>query len=246
MANTARFIGEQPTPKPKEKKSIGNRAINFLTGFANAVSQGVTFGTADEIAGFFAPVFGGDREAVRDAMRDNLEQFREDSPFAAYPAEIAASIAMPLGALKVAPKLAAGATRLVGQGLGRLNPALATPIGKAAVGGGVSGAGSAEGTLGERLPEALTGGALGAGFGLAEKALIPVASAAAKQLEKSGIPTTVGQMFGGTMKRAEDILKSIPIVGGGVISRQKDALEAFPIYMYNKALEPVGIELPKA
>ena len=225
-----------------KNKSIKDRTINFLTSFANAISQGVTFGTADEIAGFFAPVFGGDREAVRDAIRDNLEQFREDSPFTAYGAEIAASVATPLGALKAAPKLAA----LAGQGLARLNPALATPIGKAAVGGGVYAGGSAEGTLGERLPEALTGGALGAGFGLAEKALIPVASVAAKQLEKSGIPTTVGQTFGGTMKRAEDILKSIPIVGGGVISRQKDALEAFPIYMYNKALEPVGIELPKA
>ena len=77
----------------KENKSIKDKTINFLTGFANAVSQGVTFGTADEIAGFFAPVFGGDREAVRDAMRDNLEQFREDSPFTAYGTEIAASIA---------------------------------------------------------------------------------------------------------------------------------------------------------
>jgi len=239
-------IGSRGKGSGTQNKSIGNRAINFLTSFANAVSQGVTFGTADEIAGFFAPVFGGDREAVRDAMRDNLEQFREDSPFIAYGTEIAASVATPLGALKVAPKLAAGATRLVGQGLARLNPALATPIGKAAIGGAVYGAGSAEGTLGERLPEALKGGALGAGFGLAGKALVPVASAAAKQLEKSGIPTTVGQTFGGTMKRAEDILQSIPLVGGGVISRRKDALEAFPIYMYNKALEPVGIELPKA
>ena len=236
MANTARFIGEQPTPKPKEKKSIGNRAINFLTGFANAVSQGVTFGTADEIAGYFAPVFGGDREAVRDAMRDNLEQFREDSPFTAYGTEIAASVATPLGAIKAAPKLAA----LAGQGLARLNPALATPIGKAAVGGGVYAGSSAEGTLGERLPEALTGGALGAGF----QRFSPAITERAKTLLSKGVPLTIGQSLGGATKTIEEAMGSLPFIGDTIRSAQRKSIEAFNPVVINEALESIGEKLP--
>ena len=226
-----------PVKVTSAKKKEGLSTFDFVTGLVNAISQGATFGTADELIGLAAPLMGMERAELTKAIRDNLAQFRAEEPVYAYGSEIASSIATPLGVLKLAPQIGTG----IAKGLGMVSPKLATPLGQAATGGAIYGAGASEGTV-ERLPSA----ALGAGFGMAGEALAPVASVAAKQLEKSGIPTTVGQMFGGTAKRAEEILTSAPIVGGGVVKRQKQAMEAFPVFMYNKALEPLNIKLPKA
>ena len=226
-------LDDLPSPDKKE----GLSTFDFVTGLVNAISQGATFGTADEFIGLAAPLMGMERAELTKAVRDNLSKFRAEEPVPAYVAEIASSIATPFGLALKAPQIGAGIVK----GLGKISPKLTTPLGKAATGGAVYGAGASEGTV-ERLPSA----ALGAGFGMAGEALAPVASVAAKQLEKAGIPTTVGQMFGGSVKRAEDIMTSAPLTGGGIIKRQKQALEAFPVYMYNKALEPLGIELPKA
>lgn len=200
-----------------------DETISFLTGFANAVSQGLTFGTADELAGFGAQFFGGDKDKTIKAIRDNLQQFREDSPFIAYGTEIAASI----------PSAAVGGAALTAA-------RLASPVLKAGIMGAGYGTGAAEGSLPERLPEAVAGGVLGAGL----QKVSPVISDRAKQLMGKGVPVTIGQALGGGYKTFEEAMSGIPIAGGVVKSAQQKAVETFNPVVMNEALKPIGKQIP--
>ena len=200
-----------------------DETISFLTGFANAVSQGLTFGTADELAGFGAQFFGGDKDKTIKAIRDNLQQFRDDSPFIAYTTEIAASI----------PSAAVGGAALTAT-------RLTSPVLKAGIMGAGYGAGAAEGSLPERLPEAVAGGVLGAGL----QRVSPAISERAKQLMGKGVPVTIGQALGGGYKTFEEAVSGIPIAGGIVKSAQQKAVETFNPVVMNEALKPIGKQIP--
>ncbi|MCX7178060.1 MAG: hypothetical protein NTX56_04555, partial [Proteobacteria bacterium] len=92
---------------------------------------------------------------------------------------------------------------------------------------------------------ALTGGALGAaGHGLAS-ALTPKFRPNAQTLIDEGVQMTPGQLSGGYMKRAEDILGSVPFVGSLVRSGQRASIDSFNNAAINRALEPIGETLPK-
>ena len=200
-----------------------DETISFLTGFANAVSQGLTFGTADELIGFGAQFFGGDKDKTTKAIRDNLQSFREESPFIAYGSEILASI----------PSAVVGGGALQAARIG-------SPLVKAGIMGAGYGAGSAEGSLPERLPEAVAGGVLGAGF----QKVAPTISDRAKQLMSKGVPVTIGQALGGGYKTFEEAISGIPIAGGVVKSAQQKAVETFNPVVMNEALKPIGKKIP--
>jgi len=213
-----------------------NTDAAFAAGLANAIGQGITFGFADEAIAGLASLGGYDYEEVRDAIRENLDQFRSDEPAYAYGSEIAASLLTPAGAAKVA-------TQLGLKGVAKLAAIKASqaPAKTAAIGGAVYGAGAAEEM--EDVPASvIAGGALGAGG----QALAPVVQRGAKALEKAGVPVTAGQLFGGGLKTAEEAMTSAPIIGAGIKSAQTKALEAFSPVALSKALKPIGVTIPAA
>ena len=194
----------------------------YFAGLGRSAAQGITFGTADEIEGFVRSLIGEETyKQERDKIRAGLEKFRSDFPVEAYGTEIAASIPTMGGA-------AAGLTRLGVRGAMK----------QAGAGGAAYGAGAAE-----EMEDVPVSAALGGALGVGGEALAPVVSRQAQALGKK-IPLTVGQYFPG-LKRAEEALTSMPFIGGGIRAQQERGMKAFPVFMYNRALKPLGVELPK-
>jgi hypothetical protein len=194
----------------------------YFAGLGRSAAQGITFGTADEIEGFVRSLLGEKTyKQERDKIRAGLEKFRSDFPVEAYGTEIAASIPTMGGA-------AAGLARLGVRGAMK----------QAGAGGAAYGAGAAE-----EMEDVPVSAALGGALGVGGEALAPVVSRQAQALGKK-IPLTVGQYFPG-LKRAEEALTSMPFVGGGIRAQQERGMKAFPVFMYNRALKPLGVELPK-
>ena len=202
----------------------------FLIGLANSIGQGVTFGTLDEGIAALSTLGGYDYKEVRDAIRGNLDEFRDENAAYAYGAEIASSFLTPMG-------LARTVSGLGGKALANFaaKQAAKRPIAAAAVGGGVYGAGTAE-EMSDVPMAVATGAGLGGGFG----AIKPSIGKAQRALEKAGVPLTIGQAMGGSAKRIEEALTSVPILGGGVVKAQRRAMEAFTPVSINRALKPLG------
>ena len=109
--------------------------------------------------------------------------------------------------------------------------------------GSIYGAGTGEGTI-ERVPDAVTGGAISGALG---KALPPITDKA-KELIKKGIPLTVGQSVGGGLRKVEEGLKSIPFLGDAIVGAEIRATEGFNKATFKKVLEPLkkyGVNLDK-
>jgi len=208
----------------------------FLAGIARSVFQGVTFGTADEIEAAIRSTFGDQGYyAVRDEIRSNLDKFRDENTALAYGLEIGSSLLLPMGAVGAGMRLAPQATR-AGVSLARQYPVTA-----AGLAGATYGAGVAEEV--EDIPlEASIAGTIGLGAG----AVSPVISRKAQALRQAGLPLTVGQLYP-ALKRGEEALTSLPIMGGQVARAIEKPIEAFPALVYNRALRPLGIKIdPKA
>lgn len=249
---TKKFVGVpigagQQAPAPAQKEGILTRAakgtaefiseranLDFALGVANAIGQGVTFGNADEAIGFIASLGGADYEEVRDAIRKNLAGFREEDPVFAYGFEIGSSLFTPGGVVK-----ALGTTGLKALATTAKQAAIKNPLTAAGVGGAVYGAGAAE-----RAEDVPMAAATGAAFGAGGQALAPTVQAGARALQKAGIPVTPGQLFGRGTKRMEEGLQSLPIVGTGIRQAREGAIEAFSPYMFNRALKPIGVQIP--
>lgn len=202
----------------------------FLIGLANSIGQGVTFGTLDEAIGAVASLGGYDYKEVRDAVRSNLDEFRDENAAYAYGSEIAASFLTPMGLAKTVSSLG-------GKALANFaaKQAAKRPVTAAAVGGGVYGAGTAE-EMSDVPMAVVTGAGLGAGLGTIK----PAIGTAQKALQRAGVPLTIGQAMGGSAKRIEEALTSVPILGGGVAKAQRRAMEAFTPVSINRALKPLG------
>ena len=83
--------------------------VDLAKNLARAIGQGVLFGFADEAEGYARSILGDETYTeARDSARAGLEQFRTESPYLAYGAEIASSIptAMVGGAGLTAARLA--------------------------------------------------------------------------------------------------------------------------------------------
>lgn len=127
----------------------------------------------------------------------------------------------------------------------------------AAVGGGAGalfGAANTDGGLEDRA----AGGLLGAGVGAATGGLLDaggqraIAGAARRfaegpspqrRLSRLGVDLTPGQVAGGVLRRVEDGLTSVPILGDAIRGAQRRGLGTFDRGATNIALEPIGVNL---
>lgn len=233
--------------------------IEFATGLARSIGQGVTFGTADEAEAWATSLLGDETyKQARDRIRTELEQFRSDYPKTAYGSEIASAVAMPFGVAKLAGKgivkgaemlnkpaadLAAQKLMQAGQSIAATAPkvtkAVTSPVGTATGLGAAYGAGAAPEV--SDIPEyAATSAILSAG---AQKVLPPI-TAAAKDLMRRGVPLTVGQKFGGVIGGLEERLSGLPIADFLVGGARRRAIDKFGTAAYNEALAPIGEKLP--
>ena len=244
----------------KSTPSVGGfDPIEFATGLARSIGQGITFGTADEAEGFIRSVLGDKTyKQARDQVRKELDQFRTQYPKTAYGSEIGASVAMPLGVAKLAGKgIVKGAEMLnkpltdfaaqkvaqAGQKIATAAPkttkAATSPVGTATGLGAAYGVGAAPEV--SDVPEyAATSAILSGG---AQKVLPPITQAA-KDLMKRGVPLTVGQKFGGAMGGVEERLSGLPIADFLIGGARRRAIDKFGTAAYNEALAPIGESLP--
>lgn len=152
------------------------------------------------------------------------------------------------------------AFRAVGQVMAPTNVLLpgggataAARIGTAALGGAVGGALApitGEGDYWSQKGKqaeigAATGLGVGAGGEVLSKIISPKLREAAQTLLDNGVNLTPGQLFGGVAKRAEEAAKSAPWIGSAIRSGERNALEGFNRATINRALAPIGQELPK-
>jgi len=73
----------------------------------------------------------------------------------------------------------------------------------------------------------------------------PNVSPEVKTLMNEGITPTTGQILGGGAKRLEEGLSSVPFVGDFIKNAQVRAVEDLNKAAFNRALKPIGKELPK-
>ncbi|MCP4089618.1 MAG: hypothetical protein GY746_07475 [Gammaproteobacteria bacterium] len=102
--------------------------------------------------------------------------------------------------------------------------------------------------LGEKLDQAKLGAAGGGVVPVAaagaSRVLKPQIDKAVKALHLDEIPTTVGQRLGGAWKDVEDKLSSVPFTGKVIENARMRGYEKFNDVAINRALKPIGQELP--
>ena len=166
-----RIANEEAQADQLKEETPTQRGRTFL--------QGITFGTADELEAYIRSI-GSEREYedLVNEIRGNLDAYKQARPLEAAGAEIAGAAAPAVIAtfLTGGAALPALATRLpllnnlIGRVTGRLLGTRGTQsvTGGVAVGGGqgaLTGFGTAEGGVGERLDETITGTGTGMLFG---------------------------------------------------------------------------------
>jgi hypothetical protein len=220
---------------PKSDTEIESRVPqqtteDILYGIGRAFAQGLTFGTADEVEAFVRSQFlsGGKSYAEEVAnIREEQRKFSKAHPFVAFGAEV-------IGSIPSAMAGGAGLARLGITGAGRV----------AAIESALYGAGQAEGGVAERVKSAALSGVIGAGAGKALQKATPVVSSAASQLLRERIPLTVGQRLGGGFKSLEERLAGFQFIGEPIKRAEQTALDAFNRVAMNKAIAPLGKEVP--
>lgn len=220
---------------PRQKKyaaPMERTGIDVAFDIGRQVAQGLTFGTADEAEAFFRSQFTGsglsyDEEIAK--VRGEMQQYQDKHPYASAFLEV-------LGAL---PSALAG-----GAGLARLGIKGAAKIG--AIEGGLYGFGAAEGSPLERAPEAAIGAGLGAGMSAAAQRFLPGRTTPeAKQLLDEGIPLTPGQRLGGAARTLEERIAGQQFYGDIIKGAETRAMQAFNRSAMDKAIEPIGVKVPK-
>jgi hypothetical protein len=64
-------------------------------------------------------------------------------------------------------------------------------------------------------------------------------------LKSEGVNPTIGQTLGGGFNRAEEALSNVPVLGSMVSGARNNANTQFEAAAHNRALKPIGAELPK-
>lgn len=131
---------------------------------------------------------------------------------------------------------------------------LAGRVGIGALGGASSGALTPvmEGDFAtEKLKQIAAGGAVGGALpvltGAAARVISPNASRNAnlQMLRKEGVQPTIGQALGPTASRVEERLQSLPLMGDVIGKARQRANTGFESAAINRALKPIGQELPQ-
>jgi hypothetical protein len=94
---------------------------------------------------------------------------------------------------------------------------------------------------------AATGGILNKVTSGASRIISPKASTNpnVQLLKAEGVNPTIGQTLGGGFNRAEEALSNVPVLGSMVSGARNNANTQFEAAAHNRALKPIGAELPK-
>jgi len=193
---------------------------------ARSMAGGFTFQFADELEAALrsGAISGPEYTKIRDQLRAQQGQYKQDMPGQALTTEIGGSLAMPAATL----------VKPITRGLGFLGDVLlGTGIGAA------TGTGAA--TEMRQVPEeAIKGGVLGGGltgiFSGGGRLLAPNIRPEAAALREQGISLTPGSAFGGRVQQFEQSAESIPLVGRIVTGAREKQFEQFNTAAYNKVL----------
>jgi len=142
------------------------------------------------------------------------------------------------------PAAAAGASLLPRMGVGALGGAISSTFNPVT-------SGTPDDYWGEKLKQTLlgatVGGAIPAVATAAKSVINPAASTNAnlQLLQSEGVKPTIGQTLGGAWGKTEEKLQSVPILGDMISRARNNANSQFETAAYNRALKPIGQELPE-
>lgn len=149
--------------------------------------------------------------------------------------------------------MAAGGTALRGAGAAtKAGQAVSSALGKAPTTLKAMAGGSAyEAATNEDRGEAAIAGAVGGGVGAGiakglGKVIHPNVTAGAKRSIADGDILTPGEILGGSAKRIEDSMTSVPVVGDMIGSAKRSSVEQWNLGVVRDALKPIGASLPKS
>lgn len=224
---------QQGTPAAPSASVVAPVPYSKAAEISRAIAQGLTLNFADEIEAALrtGSISSQEYQQLRDQLRGQQAQFRQDMPGAATAAEVTGGLAIPAGLV----------ARPVTRGAGI--------VGETALGGamgGLSGVGAAQ-TPEEMAAQGITGTLLGggvtAGLSGAGRLLAPAVRPEAAALREQGIPLTPGSAFGGRIQQVEQAAESLPIVGGIVSGARQKQFEKFNVAAYNKVLSNIDPKL---
>jgi len=214
------------TANEEKQRTTGDIARDV----ARAFTQGITFGTADELEAFVRSYIDSDKSytELRDEIRTDINQFRKNSPYFAYGLEIAGSL--PSGVLGVGKTLGATALRS-----GAMS--------------GAYGFGSSEGDIKDRATSAAISAPIGAVAGPLVQKIMPNMTSQAKELANKGVNLTPGQatsggLVGKSIKAVEEGATSIPLLGTMIKGSMDRSTTTFNRAVINDALKSIGKVLP--
>tara|TARA_R100000655_G_scaffold102707_1_gene148641 strand:- start:452 stop:2002 length:1551 start_codon:yes stop_codon:yes gene_type:complete len=218
----ARLLGENVvTPQAPQNK------VGKLTGITQSALQGLSLGSADELQGLVAGLYskfteGKDFQTAYnetvDAIRSDLASFREQEPVLAFGSEIAGSL----------PTAMFGGARLAKAGVDAVKSA-----------GLMGGAYGGFATDSSDPVDIALGTGTGALAGGTLQKVAPYATEGAKELIKRGVPVTVGDAVGGGLKRLEEAMTSVPLLGSSIASAKQRSKIGFDRTIFEKVLEPL-------
>ena len=206
---------------------------------ARSFAGGALFEFADEIeAGLrtlatTGKIGGEEYKKLRDELRQKQKDFAEENPELSLGTKIAGGIVMPGGLIAKGATKAATIGKNIIQGSGY---------------GGLYGAGVAEETSDiprDVFENSLIGGGTSGILGGVGRAISPKLQPGAKELQEKGIKLTPGQAFGGTTETLEQSATGIPLIGNLIKGSRGESFKEFNKAAVNKALEPLGVKIPK-
>jgi len=245
--------GYQPFADPQAIEAINKRGpLNFAppemadtrSGFGNALGNAVAGGGIGGDVGAYAA------QATNALTGNNLDSIAGGSTGLALDyAQQKSPTASLLGTMAGSTAAAAGAELGLGAAAARAGIG-ATPWvarGADALYGAISGAGDADGPGESRVLGAALGGGLGLGGGIAGRAaargvggaLTGIQNTDVRALREAGVPTTVGQTLGGTARRVENSLMSVPGVGDIIGNRYREGISALRPAAVRQAVDGV-------
>lgn len=233
-----------PLPSPGSLAPPPAPSTSGIVAGATGLSNGITAGLTDRIGAILGAAVpnpagtsiwqgpNGLRSPVdaynltRQQLQGYEGDLQSDHPVANTLGEVAGSVVSPLA--KLVP----------GGGIARtmVNNGLYGAIYGGATDNSDPNAGSATGAASGVLGGAATHGL--------SKLVSPAVNPIVSRLQAAGIPLTLGQIAGGTVKRVEDALTSIPILGDAIIAARRQGMNQYSRAEVQQALTPIGETLP--
>ena len=228
---------QQGTPARPSASVVDPVPYNKGTEVVRSIASGAMLNWADELEAALrtGSISNEDYIRLRDQLRGQQAQFKQDNPVTGTVTELGGAMALPIGI-----------------GMGGFNKG-AGIIKETALGGGMGAAGGAGRAQSmDEVPnvaatDALLGGGLTLGFSGASRLAAPSVRPEAVELRQQSIPLTPGSAFGGRIQRIEQSAESIPVFGNIVSGARERQFEQFNAAAYNKVLKRLDpkLEIPQ-